>query len=472
MKKILAILVASFFLLPAVAFSGWFDKHEQLSLTTRLSDTSTIPDDAYLKIIIVGAKPAILEICKDSFAHAFARNVIGNNSNTLIVLTYDSVPILRLQYDEKTRTCTKAYILEKDLSGYTLSTDIARQHKFNIIYAHDAEVNNLSNTLKNGIPLLEMTTSVGPLMSSPITQQAITYFSNAFSNAGTTRSDYTGEFKLPNRENQTKLTLDATIGVQKFVLMELYIEVKKSLFEEKNYQSVMNSKLDNTASIQEILNARRTKEGINFKSGDYSIIKSECSYLKNSFQSKLNSMDLQRLQEAYLLNNHRDKKMGIGSLEQCFGYPIRKPNEQLTFKFLVDEVSSAAPDIDTHFLKFLTTGEHAKILTKDVNFHDQDTDLDISSMAKYLKLKKSTPLCHSYIGYHQVAFMQIINNKNYFLTASINQEYSKLEASKGKLSKISNLSISRTPDPDYENIGEVAGCISNWSQIHQSVSSR
>lgn len=468
MNRALAALTVGLCVLPSVAFSGWLDKKEQVVLTSKVSVKPSIDDDTYLKSIVITSK--VDGLCKDTFIHAFSRNVIGANSKTLAVLTYDSIPILKMEYDEKSKNCRKTYIIEKDLTGYTLTSNTNRQHKFNLVYAYDTEVTTLSNILNFGTPLIAATSPAGILIASPITKQATEYFDKALTTASSTHDDHTADFQLPDQENQTKLTLTATIGLQPFVLMELYLEVKKSLLDAKNHQAVMNTKLDGPLTVQDALVSRRSKEEIIFKSGDYGLVKNECSYLKNSYQSTLNQLDLQRLQEAYLLNNHRGK-IGLGTLEQCFGYPIKNPNSQLTFKILADEATPAPQSIDTHFVKLLTSGEHAKILTKNANFNNQDTELEISSIATYIKLKnKSTPLCHSYIGNRQVAFMQMIGSHPYYLTASIDQEYTIQQASKGKLSKINNISISKTPDQDYEGIGEVTQCINNWNQSRKVAS--
>lgn len=468
MKRTVAALTVSLCIFPSVAFSGWFDKKEQVTLLSELSDTQQIEDETYIKTTT--STQNLTGMCNDNFLYALSRNVIGANSKTLVVLTYDSLPLLKVEYNQKTRECRKEFLIEKDLTSYILFSKADKQHKFNLIYVADEEVKSLENALHYATPLIAAASPAGALVGLPITKEIANSLDNALARAASPDDNQTAGFKLPGGQNQTKLTLYATIGSHNYRLMDLFLNTRKSLFDGKNYKEIMNLSLDGPSGIKEAILNQRIKNGIVFKEGNYDIISSECGFLRNSYQGKLNTFDMQRLQEAYILENHRDMTTPK-VLQRCLGYAIENPQQELTFKLLADMVTPTTPTLDTFFLKFLTTGEHEKVLSPSIKISDRNTNLRLSSASDYIALKDVSPAaCHTSLSHNQVGFIQSIGNQPYYLTASVDRLYSKEEASQGSLPVINNLTINTSLDEDYRSIPGVMRCINDWNQSRKVTS--
>ncbi|WP_152667550.1 hypothetical protein [Pseudomonas ogarae] len=468
MKRTVAALTVSLCIFPSAAFSGWFDKKEQVTLSPKLSDTQQISEDTYFKTIT--STKSLNGMCSDSFLHALSRNVIGANSKTLIVLTYDSIPLLKVEYNQKTRNCKRDFIIEGDLTTYILSSKADKQHKFNLIYAADEEVKTLESALRIAKPFITAASPAGALVGLPITSEITSSIDSALANAASPHSNQTAEFRLPDNQNKTQLTLYATIGSQDYLLMDLYLNTRKSLLDGKNQEAIMNLSLDGLSGVNDAILNHRSKNGIAFKAGDYSIISSECSFLRSSYQGKLNTLDMRRLQEAYILENHKDM-ITPKVLQQCLGYAVDNPQRDLTFKLLADIITPPTPTLDTFFIKLLSTGEHEKILSPTIKISDRDTNLRIANVSDYIGLRDvSFAACHTSLSQNQVGFIQSIGNQPYYLTASVDRLYSKEEAGQGMLPLINNLSISASLDEDYRSIPGVMRCINDWNQSRKIAS--
>lgn len=468
MKRTVAAITVSLCIFPSVAFSGWFDKKEQVTLSSELSDTQQIEDETYVRTTT--STQNLIGMCNDNFLYALSRNVIGANGKTLVVLTYDSLPILKVEYNQKTRGCRKDFLIERDLTSYILFSKAENQHKFNLIYVADEEVKTLENALHFATPLITAASPAGALVGLPITKDIANSLDSALASAASPDDNQTVGFKLPGGQNQTKLTLYATIGSQNYRLMDLFLNTRKSLLDGKNQEAIMNLSLDGPSGVNEAILNYRSKNGIVFKAGDYGIISSECRFLRNSYQGKLNTLDMRRLQEAYILENHRDM-ITPKVLQQCLGYTVENPQRDLTFKLLADMITPTTPTLDTFFLKLLTTGEHEKVLSPTIKISDRNTNLRIANASDYIGLRDvSSAACHTSLSQNQVGFIQSIGNQPYYLTASVDRLYSKEEAGKGMLPAINNMSISTSLDEDYRSIPGVMRCINDWNQSRKIAS--
>ncbi len=468
MKRTVVALIASLCAFPSVAFSGWFDKKEQVALVPKLSDAQQINDDVYLKATASTANMA--GMCNDNFLYALSRNVIGANGKTLVVLTYDAQSLLVVEYDQKNRGCKRDTSLERDLTSYILVSKLNKQHKLNLVYAADEEVKTLENALHFATPFVAAASPAGALVGLPVTQEVSSSFDGALARAVSPHDSQTIGFQLPDNNGRTKLTLYANIGSQPFRLVDLDFTVRRSLLDGKRYKDIMSVSLDGTAEIEKVILEHRSKDGIAFKAGDYDVIKNECRFLRGAYQSRLNTLDMQRLQEAYLLEYHRDM-MTAKALQQCFDYEVANPHQELTFQLLADLITPTSEELDTFFLKLLTTGEYEKVLSPNAKINDRDTNLRVASVSDYIGLKgASAAACHTSIGYNQVGFIQSIGNQSYYLTVSVDRLYTKEEAGQGKLPVINNISISTSPDDDYKSIPGVTRCINDWSQSRKVAS--
>ncbi|WGO91832.1 hypothetical protein QCD61_19240 [Pseudomonas viciae] len=469
MKRTVAALTVSLCIVPSTAFSGWLDKKEQVVLSPKLSIAQEISKDTYLKTTT--STQSLTGMCNDSFLHALSRNVIGANGKTLVVLTYDSIPLLKVEYNQKTRTCNREFLIESDLTSYILSSKAETQHKFNLIYAADEEVTTLENALYYAKPFITAASPAGALVGLPIAKDITNSLDSALAKAASPHANQTAGFVLPDSQNQTKLTLYATIGSQDFLLMDLYLNTRKSLLDGISHEDIMDLGLDGPLGVKDAILNQRSKNGAAFKAGDYDIISNECGFLRNSYQKKLNTLDMRRLQEAYILENHRDM-VTPKVMQQCFGYTIENPQQYLTFKILADMLTPSTPILDTFFLKLLTTGEHEKILSPTIKISDRNTNLRIANVSDYIGLRDiSSAACHTSLSQNQVGFIQSIGNQPYYLTASVDRLYSKEEAGQGKLPAINNISISTSLDEDYRSIPGVMRCINDWNQSRRIASS-
>lgn len=447
-------------LMPTIAGAAFWDKTEEVKLDLKPSAPREINDEAYQKITIKTA--GIEGFCKDSYVNSFARNLIGKNNRALLVLTMDKVPIMKLEYDDKTKQCTKATWQERDFSGFELSRNANKEHQLNLIYSSRDDIKSLEKFVEMGAQLPNVT---GQLLARPIAAGVAPFLDAAFASAASSADDHSIIFQMPSNDKFTQETLWGYIGQSKHQLFHFYLTVNDDLFSSKGFASIMTQPLDSGVRPQEALEIRRAKEKLPSHPGDLVLIKNECAYLKSTYQSRLNEADMQRLLEAYLLNNHRGA-LTAASIEGCFGYAVNEPMEALSFKVLADEVLDIPNNKkDTHFLNYLYDGQAKKVLQEGATFYDKDGQLGVSDMESYLKSAGSTSaLCHTYVAFNQAAYIQIINSRVYYVRASVDREYTKQEAATGSLSKVGHISLSRNFDKDYEDIRGVKQCINEQRQ--------
>lgn len=448
-------------LVPVITDAAPWDKKEAVNLDFKTSVEKKITDESYQKITIGTA--AIKGFCEDSYMNSLARNLIGKNNKALLLLTVDKKPIMKMEYDDKKKECTKEELLEKDFSGFELSRNVDRAHRFDLLYSSANNAKLFEHLVSVGAKLPNPT---GQLLAQPIAAEVAPFLDEAFASAANSEFNHSITFQMPSNGKDTQVTLTGRVGEgREQPLFNFYLTVVDDLFSSKGYASIMTSPLESKVRPQDALESRRAKEKQNFSEGDLALIKSECGYLKSLYQPLLNEKDMQRMLEAYLLNNHRDA-LTRASVEKCIGHAIDNPIEELSFKLLADEIlSTPNNEKDTQFLSYLYDGQARKVLQKGATFYDKDGDLGFSDMASYVKLKGSTSaLCHTYVAYNRPAFVQVINSRIYYGRATVDKEYTKAEAGRGMLSKVAHISLTKNVDAEYESIPGVRQCISGVRQ--------
>lgn len=463
MKILTVSLMAALMVVPKISLGAWFSSSEVVQLEPYVSDPQNLNDTMYVKA--TGASSDVVGFCNDSFLRAISRNAVGINNKTMLLLTYDNIPILSAKYEQKGRNCTKEYILGRDISGYSLLDGMNKEHKFNLVYAVDEKVTTLQNAVDTFKSVAAATNPIAAVMAKPVTKEMAVVIDTAIASASSTVDNQTVIFRLPddNDANKSKMTLSARIDGVKYYLVDINMQGKKSLFEDKGADRIMYTQLDGASSIIAGLKDRRAKEGIAYSSGSFSTIQNECASLKGTYGQKLNSYDGQRLLEAYLLDQHR-RHISKRTLEMCLGFAVNEPDRELTFKLIADELKAPVDVVDTYFVKYLNAAEYKQITTSDIKVNDIDTGLRISKLSDYIQLRASSPTCHTAIAYNRVGFVQAVGGQPYYVTATVDRLYSKDETVRGAKPKLLSMSISAELDSEYTSIPRVSQCVSEWRQ--------
>lgn len=456
-------LMAAMIVAPEISLGSWFSSSEVVQLEPYVSDPQDLNDTMYVKA--TGASSNVLGFCNDSFLRAIGRKVVGVNNKTMLLLTYDNIPILSAKYEQNGRNCTKDYILSRDITGYSLLDGMNKEHKFNLVYAVDEKVTTLQNAVDTFKSVAAAASPIAAVMAKPVTREMAAVIDNAIASASSTVDNQTVVFRLPddNDANKSKMTLSAKIGEIKYYLVDINMQGKKSLFEDKSADRIMYTQLDGASSIIAGLKDRRSKEGVVYSTGSFSTIQNECASLRNSYGQKLNSYDGRRLLEAYLLDQHR-RHISKKTLEMCLGYAVNDPDKELTFKLIADELKAPVDVVDTYFVKYLNAAEYRQLAKPEVKVNDIDTGLRVSKLSDYVQLRGSSPACHTAIAYNRVGFVQFVGGQPYYLTVTVDKLYSKDETIRGSKPKLLGMSISTDLDSDYTSIPRVSQCVSEWRQ--------
>ncbi|MNO34944.1 hypothetical protein D3C76_249910 [compost metagenome] len=463
MRILKASLMVALVVVPKVSLGGWFSSSEVVQLEPYLSDPQSLNDTMYVKA--TGASSDVVGFCNDSFLRALGRNAVGVNNKTMLLLTYDNIPILSAKYEQNGRNCSKEYILSRDITGYSLLDGMNKEHKFNLVYAVDEKVTTLQSAVDTFKSVAAATNPIAAVMAKPIAREMAVIIDNAIASASSTVDNQTVTFRLPddNDANKSKMMLYARIGGIKYYLVDINMQSKKSLFEDKSADRIMYTQLDGASSIIAGLKDRRAKEGIAYSSGSFSTIENECGSLKASYGQRLNSYDGQRLLEAYLLDQHR-RHISKRTLGMCLGFTVNDPDRELTFKLIADELRAPVEVVDTFFVRYLNAAEYKQVAKSDIKINDIDTGLRISKLSEYVQLRASSPACHTAMAYNRVGFIQAVGGQSYYVTVTVDKLYSKDETARGAKPKLLNMSISTQPDIEYTSIPRVSQCVSEWRQ--------
>lgn len=444
---------------PTTSAAFW-DKQEEVDLQVDYDAKAPVKKNSYQKIIIRSA--SVKGFCEDSYTNSVARNLIGSSNKALLLITIDKTPIMKMEYDNKTKQCTKATWLEKEFRAYELENNSIHAHQFNLIYSSTNETKIFDQLVTIGA---QLTTPTGQLLALPVAKNASSVLDIAFAAAANSGVVESIDFRTPSENNEMQIIFHGRVGNRRQRLFDIDISTSESLFEGSDYSAIMTRMIDGTISPQQAIEIRRSKDKINFRKGDLKLIQSECSFLKSSYETLLNRKDAQRMQEAYLLNNHRGS-LTTDSIETCTGYDLGSESDPISFKSLIDEVqASETHQKDTKFLSYLYDGQSKKILQESATFFDKDGDFGAADITQYINLKgSSTALCHTYVSHNRPAYIQIINSKLYYVRATVDKEYTIEEASNGSLSKVEHIVITKNIDSEYENIPGVKQCIGRESQ--------
>lgn len=447
---------------PSVSFAGWFSQSEAVQLIPSLSAPQKLNDTMYVKA--TGSSPDLLGFCNDSFLNAIGRKVIGASNQTMLLLTYDGAPLVTVKYEQDGRNCKKEYILSSNLTGYLLLENLDKEHKISFSYAKNEKVTSLQNAVDTFKYLNSSTNAIAAIIAKPLTKEMISVVDNAIASSASTTDLQIITFRLPDDDEKSKISLSAKIGSDKYYLADIYLTKKNSLLEDKSSDRIMNLQLDSNTTLINQLKERRTKENINYIAGNFSTIQNECNSLKSNYSTKLNSYDVQRLLEAYLLEQH-GRFLSPRTLELCLGHPMKDPQRELTFKSIADELAPPTETVDTYFVKYLNNAEFDAIATPNTKVNDIDTNLRIKTIEDYVSLHDVTPpTCHTAVSSNRVGFVQTVGGQPYYMTATIDKFYTKTEASNGLKPKITSMSISSYPEADYTAIPKVIQCVSEWKQ--------
>lgn len=469
MKLLTTAMIVALTVCPTISIASWFSRSETIQLTPSLSVPQLLNDSMYVRA--TGTSPNLLGFCNDSFLNAIGRKVIGASNQTMLLLTYDGAPLLTAKYEQDGRNCQKEYILSSNLTGYLLLEKFNKEHKLKLSYATNEKVISLQNAVDTFKYISASTNVAAAVIAKPATKELTSIVDNAIASSASTTDNQTITFLLPDNDGNSKISLSAQIGSEKYYLADIYLTKKNSLLEDKTADRIMNLQLDsNTPAISQ-LKERRTKEGINYTPGNFSTIQNECTNLKLNYSDKLNSYDMQRLLEAYLLEQHR-RFLSPRTLELCLGHPLKDPQRELTFKAIADELAPPTETVDTYFVKYLNPAEYDALATPNIKVNDIDTNLRIKTMADYVSLQNVTPPnCHTAVSSNRVGFVQTVGSQPYYITATVDKFYTKPEANNGLKPKITSMSISSFLEMDYTSIPKVTQCVSEWKQSLNSKNS-
>ncbi|MGV8676936.1 hypothetical protein ACV356_27545 [Pseudomonas aeruginosa] len=414
--------------------------------------------------------------CADSFARAFARNLIGSKGKASLIVTIDKLPVLNMVYDKEKRSCEKEYALERNLTGYEIVSSAKKEYQVNVIFVSSEKYETVQNLVAIGRKVLKPVDVYNQLLavvSEEDLQDAAAIFDGIVSASASTADNHNVVVRLPASDGSTQLTMTARIGKVLYTPLVLELNPEESLLQKLQPGIVMETKLDTQDPIGDVLLNRRSTERLVFKEGDLATIDNECDYLKEKYRGRLNERDVQKLLESYLYEEHRGS-VNKDVIEACL-WPIHNPDRELMIGYLAnhfDDNDGAKSGRDTNFLDYLIPGQAATVLVDGATFYDQEGDLKVSDIAGYVALKKgSVPLCHRFIKRNQVGYMQVIDGRAYYLKAQIDQEYTKEEAESGKLSRIKFITASRIIDPEYEGVVSTKQCLSTKKQKYVLVSS-
>lgn len=462
MKLSTTAMIVALTACPTISFAGWFSRSETVQLIPNLSIPQQLNDSMYVRA--TGTSPNLLGFCNDSFLNAIGRKVIGASNQTMLLLTYDGAPLLTAKYEQDGRNCKKEYILSSNLTGYLLLEKLNKEHKLILSYATNEKVISLQNAVDTFKYLSASTNVAAAIIAKPAAKELTSIIDNAIASSASTTDNQTITFLLPDNDGKSKISLSAQIGSERFYLGDIYLTKKNSLLEDKNADRIMNLQLDSNTTVISQLKERRTKEGINYTAGNFSTIQNECASLKLNYSEKLNSYDVQRLLEAYLLEQHR-RFLSPRTLELCLGHSLRDPQRELTFKAIADELAPPTETVDTYFVKYLNPAEYDTLAPPNIKVNDIDTNLRVKTIADYVSLQNVTPPnCHTAVSSNRVGFVQTIGSQPYYITATVDKFYTKSEANNGLKPKITSMSISSNPDIDYTSIPKVTQCVSEWKQ--------
>lgn len=462
MKFSTSAIIMALSICPTISFAGLFSRSETVQLITSLGAPQQFDNSMYVRA--TGTSLDLLGFCNDSFLNALGRKVIGASNQTMLLLTYDGAPLLTVKYEQDGRNCKKEYILSSNLTGYLLFETLNTEHKVTLSYAKNEKVQSMQNAVETFKYLNSAPNTIASIIAKPLTKEMTAIIDNAIANSSSTTDIRIITFLLPDADDKSKISLSAKIGSEKYYLADIYLTKKNSLLEDKSPDRIMNLQLDNNSTVITQLKERRTKEGINYTAGNFATIQNECSSLKSNYSTKLNSTDMQRLLEAYLLEQH-SRFLSPRTLELCLGHPIRDPQRQLTYKTIADELAPPTETVDTYFIKHLNSAEFDAIATPNTKINDIDTNLRVKTIADYMSLHNvTTPSCHTAVSSNRVGFVQSVGGQPYYMTATVDKFYTKSEASNGAKPKITSMSISTNLDTDYTTIPTVIQCVSEWKQ--------
>lgn len=280
MKILKVSLMVAAIVVPEVSLGSWFSSSEVVRLEPYVSDPQDLDDSMYVKA--TGASSDVLGFCNDGFLRAISRKVVGVNDKTMLLLTYDNIPILSAKYEQSGRNCTKDYILSRDITGYSLLDGMNKEHKFNLVYAVDEKVTSLQNAVETFKSVAAATSPITAVMAKPVAREMAVMIDNAIASASSTVDNQTVVFRLPddNDANKSKMTLSAKIGGIKYYLVDINMLSKKSLFGDKSADRIMYTQLDGASSIIAGLKDRRSKEGLIYSSGSFSIMQMNVQVLE------------------------------------------------------------------------------------------------------------------------------------------------------------------------------------------------
>lgn len=454
MKKFLSVSLTLIVVLLAPQAHAWGKEPIEIKFT--VSEPKVVTRENY-QVIAINSY-ALQAFCEDSFMNSIARSLIGRSKKASLLITLDKIPVLNMSYDDKDGKCTMHEWRDKGLNGQLLAGLVKPDHQLNLIYVSEEKIDAINNLIDVAKTALGAEIN---LLSPPVTEIAMPYLVKAYEQATKAGLDYTAVFDIPGAKKQeSKAVLQGGIaGKKSWDLLTFEIVTKDSVLDRFGYGPLMDVVISGGKTPNQVLNERRATEVGAYRTGNLATIENECKLLSNTFQRGLNQNDMQRLLEAYLLQNHR-KYLTLNIVESCLERPVPSPVSQLTYKVLGDEIVKPLNKYDTFFLRNLYDGQSAKVLKPKAGFVDKSGELGVSTASEYIALKNtSMPLCHTFITYNEAAFVQVINSKPYYVTVTVDQLYTSAEAEKGKRSKVEHIYISKIKDTLYEEKDGVSRCL-------------
>lgn len=458
MKKYLLVFFSLMLLIMTQSAFAW--GKEPINISFDLSAPEPAGEDKY-QVIAINTY-AMQTFCADSFKNSVARSLIGRSKKASLLVTLDKIPVLNMSYDDKTSKCTLHEFREKSLNGQLLAGAAKPDHQLSLIYVSEEKIDGINNLIGVAKTILG---SEANLLSAPVADTVLPFLVNAYEQAARSGLEYVVDFDIPGVKNhESKAILKGAIGDKSpWTLLSFQSLTKDSVLDGLGYSLIMGKTISGGKTPNKVLGERRASEGGAYKAGSLPTITRECELLGDTYGENLNQYDLQRLLESYLLTNHR-KYLTLGMVEACLEQPVPSPIKQLTFKILADEVVEQLSEYDTFFLRSLFNGRADKVLTANTKFTDKSRELGVSTVAEYIALSSSMPLCHTFMTYNEAAFVQVINSKPYYVYVAVDRLYKPGELTGGEGSRIESITVSKDQDSLYGEREGVSRCLNSELQ--------
>jgi hypothetical protein len=415
---------------------------EAISVRLSFQDERQSKGEGYQRIIAYSSKDDE-KFCADSFAAAFARNLISAGNESALTLVMDNKQILLFSYDNKTRTCKKENIQGNIIDGYKRK-DIAANETHTVKLAFiDA---NQIGTVKKILSLAEKGAAVTgqPFLSVAVNQpvsEMAEMLDQVLSKSTSYKDERTTTFPLPN-DNNYKLQIQANIAELPYNLAQVSLEEKESLFDGMTAKTVMTKKLLTNEAPTAVLDRQRNGEPPASVVGNVTAVSRECSALRRTYQDSLTEHDMEYLLESYLISSHASY-VGPQFLDACLGSADESVLVTSELKESMEKLwKSAISNRGFRFMEDFTASAKSPSIDSDVRLEYAPQGFAYKTAGELLLSSNQGPArCYRFSEQEPriFYFVKAVDGVPFYFTGHVDQAYSKSEEEDGKRSKILRL---------------------------------